>query len=271
MFKIIELFYRVRILLLFILLEIVAISIRTSKNKDKLIAETSDSFSYSVLKFTSSFYDYFKLKEINRDLMHENESLKNQLESLHSSKEYILSDTNFIQYDYLAAKVINNSILKERNYITINKGSNDGIKSSMAIVNNNGVVGIVLGTSPNYSRIISVLNTNIKISAKLKNKLEFGSITWDGKSYEYLQLKEIPTHIEVNKGDTVVTNAYSSIFPENIMIGIVEKIEKSIGSNFLNIEVKTSTNFSNLSYVYAIENKLKEEKTNLENETAENR
>lgn len=263
MVKLFELIYRSKIFILFLFFQIIAISISRNKNKDRFIESSSDSFSSSVDLFSNGISSYFHLSKINSELAIENQKLKNKLERCQKFEHNI--DSIDLKYRYINAKVINNSILKSKNYITLNKGSNSGIKPGMAVINHDGVVGVTVRTSPNYTKVISVLNTKSRVSAKLKNKLEFGTITWNARSFRKLQLNEIPNHITVYKGDTILTNGYSATFPESTMIGIVESVENKSGQNFLSIELKPSVDYSSLNYVYVVSNKNKKEQIELEN------
>lgn len=178
-------------------------------------------------------------------------------------KKNILNDT-VRRYFYTQARVIKNSINKQYNYFTIDKGENDGIKPDMAVISYNGVAGIVHSTSEHYSTVISILNTKIGISAKIRKNEYFGSVIWNAKDYKKVILREIPNHVKLVIGDTVVTSGYSSIFPEGVPIGEISGFSGTSGGNFFEIEVKLLTNFKSLTYVYIVGNLLKEEQLNLE-------
>ena len=166
-------------------------------------------------------------------------------------------------YSFIPAKVINASVNKYRNFITLNKGALDGVKTEMGVINEDGVIGIVSSTSDHFSVVIPILNPSSRISAKINNKSQTGSLLWDGKKTNKAILEEIPLYIQIALGDTVVTSGYSSIFPEGITIGTVNKFNKA-NDNFYNIEVDLSADFCNLSFVDVVDYKYFDEQKELE-------
>ena len=168
------------------------------------------------------------------------------------------------QYTYLAAKVVNNSVTKRNNYITINRGRLHGVKPEMAVICESGIVGIVLNVSDHYATVLSFLNNNCKISAKLEKTQSFGSLVWDGINPKYAKLLDVNKHVPVAINDNIITSNYSTIFPEGIRIGRVIDQSLEPGDNFHSITVELYTNFSTLSSVYVIDNIFKEEQQQLE-------
>ncbi len=175
----------------------------------------------------------------------------------------VIIDSINIRYRFIPAEVINNSVNRQNNYITLNKGRKDGIRPEMGIVGPNGIVGIITNVTDHYSTGPTVLNRRWRVSAKIKNSNYFGSLLWDGLNYRYVQLNEIPFHVDLSVGDTIVTSGYSSVFPEGVMIGQIEKFDIGSGDNFYEIKVRLSTNFMTLSYVEVIEDKDADEITTL--------
>ena len=175
------------------------------------------------------------------------------------------------QYDYILSRVISNSISLQHNYITINKGTEDGVVSEMGVVDQNGVVGIVNVMGKKSSRVISLLNPNLRLSCKVKGSDYFGSLVWDGKSPNYAILEEMPRHVEFEKGDTIVTSGYSAVFPEGLNVGVIENQLTSGGDNFYSLRVRLLSDFSHLSTVRLIKNNMKEEYDALKNMDFENR
>jgi rod shape-determining protein MreC len=167
-------------------------------------------------------------------------------------------------YIFTSAKVISNSVNKQLNYITLNKGSRHGIKPDMGIIDASGIVGVITDVSPNYSTGLSMLNRRLSVPAKITKNNYFGSLVWDGENYNSADLREIPFHIIVNVGDTVVTSGYSNVFPEGIMIGTIKKFDVESGTNFYNIKVELSTNFKTLKYVEVVQNTKRSELKNIE-------
>ncbi|MFW6328091.1 MAG: rod shape-determining protein MreC [Bacteroidota bacterium] len=217
--------------------------------------------------------EYLSLREENRKLIEENVHLKNMLidDFVVIAREFnTREDTlKLRKFKYTSAKVINNTVTRQQNFITLNKGANHGIQPEMAVTSNNGIVGIVDAVSPNFSTVISVLNRNLHISAKLKKNNYFGSLKWDGKNFRKAKLDEIPHHVMVNVGDTIVTSGYSAIFPEGLLIGYVEDFDLE-GGNFYSIDIKLSNDFKRLSGVNVIKNLLRKEQKKLEKESIKN-
>jgi len=215
-----------------------------------------------------SMAEYLLLKTANNDLARENAYLRNVIKrSIKTDKEYwnvVRDSVKNRHYHYTPAKVINNSVNRQNNYITLNKGANQGIEPEMGVVSPNGVVGIVRNVSGNFSSVISLLNNSLSISAKIKKNGYYGSLVWDGRDNTIVSLKEIPYHVRISAGDTVVTSGYSAIFPEGLPIGVINDYELKKGANFYYISVRLLNDFRHLSYVYVIENLFKEERKELE-------
>ena len=219
----------------------------------------------------SNLTDYLNLKEVNLELAEENRRLREQ--QLRSFKKlntgnFLINDTIYQQkYLYTKGKIINNSTNKQNNYITLNIGSKDGIEESMGVVSSTGIVGIVKSVSHNFSTALSILHSSIRISVKLKTNDSygiFGSLHWDGKNYQQGLVTDIPNHVFIEKGDTIVTSGFSAIFPEGITVGTIERFEKPKGENFYKIRINFTTNFKNISHVYVIKNIQKNEQKELE-------
>lgn len=209
---------------------------------------------------------YFYLQRENDSLVVENSQLrKNLAESQYNPSFFHVSaiDTTtkekVLRFTYIPAKIIRNSIDKSANYIYIDKGYNQGIKKQMGVITPNGIVGQVVDVTPNFAAVMSVLNKNFKAGAKLKNANYFGTIHWDGINPAVVRFDEIPKHVKVNKGDTVVSSGYSDLFPENIMIGRVQSINAAPEKNFLEIQVKLHADLQKLSYVYVVDNLMRNE------------
>jgi len=225
----------------------------------------------NIYKTFRSFTEYLSLKKNNSVLLWENAKLHNSLKSSFKSDGSVtvkINDTIYHQqYEYIPVKVINNSINHQSNYITLSKGSLHGMKNEMAVISPRGIVGVIKNTSRNFSSVISLLNINFKVSGKIRKNGYFGSLSWDGKDYTIASLSEIPLHVKLSRGDTIVTSGYSVIFPEGVMIGTIYSFDKKSGNNFYEIKVKLSTDFKNLSDVYAVKNLLKSEQLKLESQT----
>jgi len=260
-------FYHFQIL--FVILEVISISLLINKNnfqKARFLTVTHN-ITGRIYKNINNTTAYLSLKKTNNRLVEENVKLKNILERTYRSDEiFFFGESDSIHhqhYFYTSAKVINQTVNKQHNFLTLNKGSDDGIRPEMGIVFPEGVIGIVVGVSKQFSTVISLLNLDFRVSAKLAKNDYFGSLHWDGKDYRKVKLDEIPYHIDVNEGDTVITSGYSSIFPEGIIIGTVSN-SKVKGGNFYEIEVDLSVDFKSLVYVEVISNLHREEQIELE-------
>jgi rod shape-determining protein MreC len=166
--------------------------------------------------------------------------------------------------DIIVSKVIHNSFTSQENYLTLNSGSLQGVASDMGVINSLGIVGIIDNTSRNYSTVISILNTKSRINAKLKKSNHFGSLKWNGKNTGFVQLEDVPRLASIKKGDTIVTGGQSVIFPENINIGTIDKVEIDNQTHYYTIQVKLFNDMTNLGHVYIIKSENREEIINLE-------
>ena len=270
-------------LILFLGLEIACIVLiqHTNTLQGNDMVSSANTVSGLVYKKQNDVVYYFGLRKMNDSLLDENARLRRQLEqvrSLDTLKDTLVhlktpigdSSKHIVRYSdymYRTAKVINNSTTATDNYITINRGSKDGIGKNMAVISGTGIVGRVEHVSRNFASILSVLSPKLKVSAKLKDGTN-GFVIWDGKDPAILTMTDVPQQVKVKKGDSVFTNNYSLYFPPDALIGTVVKVE-TVKKNALQlISVQSSTNFKNLQYVYVIENKMTEEKKQLEDSSA---
>lgn len=214
--------------------------------------------SATVYDAAHSVTGYFHLRSINDDLQRRNAQLESEVIALRLKVDALELEASADSlevveplkiYDFILAPVINNSITHPYNYITIAKGEADGVKPEMGVVDQNGVVGVVNVTGNRYSRIISLLNPDFRLSCKLKGSDVFGSLVWDGKSPREALLEELPKHTVFEPGDTIITSGYSAVFPEGIPVGIVKGNEHNADDNFFTLRVELLTDFSKLSTV----------------------
>ncbi len=222
----------------------------------------------TISSYTSDIRGYFSLKSENEKLVEENINLKNKLIQFSALQEHFHPDSIGVQTDYIyhKAKTVNSSFNKTKNYLTINKGRHDGIVNEMGVCSKEGVIGIVKNTSNHFASIIPLINVNLKVSAKIKKNSYYGSLQWDGNDYRYTYLNDIPFHVDVVQGDSIVTTSYSDVFPEGELIGFVESVDRQT-ANFLSIKVRLATDFKKQSDVYVIESLKREEKRVLERES----
>jgi rod shape-determining protein MreC len=213
-------------------------------------------------------HTYLHLREINRVLAEENVALKNKVQKMNRNESTSFSpvvDSVYQQiYTHTSAEVIENSVNKQKNFFTINKGRKQGIVTDMSVTYGDRVAGVVVGSSENFSIVMSVLNLDFKLSARIKSNGYFGSLNWDGRNYRYAILNEIPQHVQVQVGDTIETTGYSALFPEGMFIGTVSEFSKP-GGDFYRIRVELATDFKNLHFVDVIGNIRKKEQTDLQN------
>ena len=273
--EIIKLILKYHFTIIFILLEAVSFSLIVQHNNYQITVfsgHTATFFCY-ISSTISDIDNYFSLKETNEKLVAENTDLRNRIENIKSAldgqENYIWGeDSSFFDtdYRYQSARMVNSSFNKTKNYITLDKGSSDGVAKEMAVCSREGVVGIIQNTSRHYARVLPLVNTNLRVSAKLKKNGYYGSLQWDGNDYRYSYLNDIPFHVDVAQGDTIVTSGFSSIFPEGELIGFVETVNKET-ANFLTIKVKLAVDFKKISDVYVVANLNKSEKLELEEMT----
>jgi rod shape-determining protein MreC len=246
--------------LLFLLFETLALYLVVTSNQlqKQTFISTSNRLTSSIVEISGNFRNYFLLKKSNDDLSRENAFLRSRLQNIAESvtavNPTIAVDSAISKhYMFRQAKVINNSVNKKYNFLTLNRGSIHGIKPESGVISARGLVGVVHNVSPNYCTVISLLNTNFKVSAKLRDSNFFGTLEWDNNSYRHAMLSEIPSHAPVQIGEAVVTSGFSTIFPEGILVGIVEEIELGDGDGFYRVKVKLSVDFKNLTYVEVVE------------------
>ena len=206
---------------------------------------------------------HFSLSSENEQLVQQNISLLNerdnafvfQDDSVYTAiQEDSTRRTKMRLYDYSYANIVYKTTDKSHNYIIIDKGSDDGVTVDMAVLSANGVCGVVNDVTKHFASVLTMLHPDARISAKLLPANQIGTVLWDGISSKYAQLYDIPQHIPVNVGDTVITSGYSNIFPNNILVGIVSDVQETGHSSFLTIKIRLATNFNNINTVYLIRN-----------------
>ncbi len=263
-------------LLLFFILQIVSLVFLVNYNltQQAAYANIANEVIGRINIQYNNIQSYFYLRETNRQLAEENARLKNLLPSNFETADTarvvrvdsLVKDTLGPQrkFVWLPAKVVNNTVTSQTNYLTLYRGSKQGIAKDMAVIGPNGVVGIVIDVNDNFSRVMSLLHRNSKVSAMLAKNNVTGSVGWDGKDPLYLTLQNIPRSIKVAKGDTVLTSNYSANFPSHIIIGMVDVIAADPSSNSYTIKVKAATNFYSIQYVNVVKNSLWAEQKQLE-------
>lgn len=260
---------------LFIFLEVISLALlfRFNNYQGSVFFTSSNQVAGMAYEAANNVTGYFHLKSINNDLVQKNVELELQMEHLRSVLMELTSDSTELErmksdalegYDIYRANVINNSLTHVDNYITLDKGENDGIRSEMGVINGSGVVGIVYQTSANYSVVIPILNSKSSISCKIKQSDYFGFLKWDGGSSRYATVKDMPRHSLFSLGDTIVTSGHSAVFPGGIPIGTVEDMSDSHDGLSYLLKVKLFTDFGRLNDVRVIAQKGQEEQLELE-------
>jgi rod shape-determining protein MreC len=256
-------------LIIFLLLEGIAIYLVVTRNdyQNSRVLKNVRVFTIGLEKKITNTRAYLNLHDINTKIAQENVILRNRIERIVKNENLPFSSvTDSIfqqQYFYTSAEIVNNSINRQKNFFTLGKGKKQGVDIDMAVTSPDGVAGIIVSSSENFSVAMSLLNLDFRLSVRMKSNGYFGSLSWDGRDYRYAILNEIPQHVVVNKGDTVQTTGYSAIFPEGIPVGVVSDFEKT-GGDFYKIRVLLETDFKKLNYVSVIGNLRRTEQKELE-------
>lgn len=222
----------------------------------------------SVYKSGSMLSSYLNLRSINEDLNRRNAELQTEIaaqndliESLRelAYKDTLALDSGVRHFDFIVAHVINNSIARPFNYLTINKGTRAGVRPELGVIDQNGVVGIVSNVGPGSARVISLLNPNFRLSCKIKRSDYFGSLVWDGKDPREALLEELPRHTVFKPGDTIVTSGYSAVFPEGLPVGVIMPDNNEHNENFFTLRVRLLADFTTLGNVQVVVNNMRSE------------
>lgn len=224
---------------------------------------SSNRLAGNIQSFASNSGEYFELTEINAELARENAVLRQMLSN--QNLEEIPADTALkAQFRIMPAEVINNTVSRSSNYLTLNKGAEDGIKPEMGVISGNGVVGQIKSVSARFSTVISLLHQKMLVSGQMKSSGTLCTVQWDALNPKEAELKYIPRHINLSVGDSIITSGYNAIFPEDILIGVVSEWTLPKESAFYNAKIRLSVDFQSLEYVYVVENTIKQEKDSLE-------
>lgn len=243
--------------IMFILLEVICILMlaRSQNYHRSTLVSTTNELVGTIYQWGSDVGGYFRLRQTNQQLVEENAMLRKQLSVVTdtASSVYSLLDRDTV-YEYIPAKVVNNSTGQSNNYIIINKGRLDGIMRDMGVISPEGIVGVVTDVSKNYASVMSLLHSKSFVGVRFKANQQLGSLKWNTGNYRYGMVEDIPTHIHLQKGDTVVTSSYSFIFPEDMMVGTVEEAYESTSGALNEAKIRFATDFASLRHVYVIKN-----------------
>lgn len=277
--RLFEFLYRFRAFFLFLLLEVLCgwMIVLNNTYQGAAFFNSSNALAGGIMSTTTSMSDYLNLGAVNQQLAQENAQLKSYLSRL-SQMQAMMDSTGFQikdsvlynQFEFRSAKLINNSVRRFNNFMTLDKGSDDGITPGMGVISANGIVGRVKSVSEHYATVISILHTSMSVSARISSSNTLCTVKWDGRDPLEAEVLYVPRHIKVSEGDTLVTSGFNSIYPDKTLIGIVSEVELSESDAFVKIRTKLSTDYYTLSYVYVVNNKLKQEKDLLEKDSGVN-
>ena len=278
--NLIQFLIRSSIFLLFLILETTAfiLIIHNTGYQRIVLLSSANAMAAHMYQTSESVIDFFKSKNILRQenikLYGENTDLRNQIVDLQNEIGRIRvaqTDTTYIPAEndlqYIPAKIINKSTNKHKNYITINKGERDGIAPGMGVIATDGVVGIVKNVSEKFAVVIPILNPEISINAKFKSHGYIGPVVWLGHDYRYANMTDIARHVRVHRGDSIITSGLTTVFPEGIPVGTIEKCHLGENDAYHIIKIRLAVNFQTLSYVRVIRNNNRTEWEALEEES----
>ncbi|WP_191858051.1 rod shape-determining protein MreC [Hanstruepera ponticola] len=266
--QIINFFLRNKVFLLYLFLMFLAtvFTIQSHSYHKSRFINSANFLTGGIYNSVNDVQSFFNLRHQNKLLQEENNYLKSILYNSQGELKNAYDSTQILgNYKFTPARIIKNSYALSNNVLTLNKGKKDSIKQDFGVITSKGILGIIDKTSKNYATVLSILNTNIKISAQLKNTNHFGSLIWDTKSPNIVQLTEISKIAPLKKGDTIITSGRSIIFPKGIRIGTIENFKLDDAENFYTINVKLFNDMTNIEHVYIIENRSKEEINSLLN------
>lgn len=262
--------YRYHFFFLFLILAATTLALTISKQQyqQSFFLHSANRFSAGFYKRVANIKTYLSLKEQNRKLREEYAALLGI-----TAESFIQTDTlthvsdnakKKTRYSYMHAKVINNSVIRRNNYITLNKGALHGVAPDMGLITPNGVAGIIVNVSKNFSVAMSFLHSDMLVSAKIKKNGHLGTLSWEGPGHREAVLTYIPPHVELMVGDSIVTSGFSTVFPENVFVGTIKDWDIRRGENFYTAIIDLAIDFNKLSYVYIVKNLMKEEQEVLE-------
>ena len=268
--NILALLRRFYLFLLFLALQGLALSLLFRNNRfhsAEMVRHSSDVVG-SVYSRRSQLSEYLRLGEINDQLSLENALLRSAASEnywqLRTEKDSLRDTTTMQRYFYRTAKVVNASVNREKNYITIDRGMLGEVRADMGVIAGGNIVGVVRSASEHFAVVMPVIHSDFKASVRLKRSGAFGSLVWRGGNAQLADVIDIPKNIPVASGDTIVTSGYSTYFPANIHVGVVEWVDDTDNDYHL-IKVRMGADFRRLDHVLVVSDILKEEQDTLLN------
>jgi rod shape-determining protein MreC len=250
--------YRNLLLYLFLMVAAVIFTIQSHDYHRNTAIHSTGNITGSVLHTKNSIYDYFELQNQNEKLNQENASLRMQLLEISDTlvgqeSTFLFSDS--IPYKIFPARVIKNDYYKPDNYITLDIGTDQGIEPDMGVISPTGIVGVIDRSSEKFSRVISILNSQISLNAQIKGTATIGSLKWSGKDPYRMSLEDVPRLARVTRGDTIITGRQSTMFPPNILIGVIKDAQLVENGSRYKINVELFNDMTDLGYVNVIKNR----------------
>ncbi len=255
---------------LFLLLQVVALLFTLSSQHfhQAHLFHSSNTLVGHVYQTYNQVSGYMHLREVNQQLLDENmRLLERQRENFLITDQQVFEHQDSVfrrRYSYLNAGVINKSVNRRNNYLTLNKGRLHGIEPDMGVITGNGVAGIVMHVSDNFSSVMSLLHSDMMVSVKIGKNDHIGTLQWEGGDYRRTVMSYIPPHVDLSVGDSIFTSGHSLVFPENVFVGTIEDWEIRRGENFFTATVKLAIDHNKLSLVYVVKNLMREEQEELE-------
>ena len=256
---------------LFLLLEGVCFYFIINYNQEQgqLFLKSSNQVVGSIQSRIKRIQNYAKLRQDNQDLVEEIIELRQRLGNAYydntASIDTALADSSALPlFTFIDAEVVNNSVSLKNNFLTLNKGSEHGLRPHMGVISNDGVVGVVREVSAHYSVVMSVLHSKTRITAEVVSKGYFGALVWENQDPRFMFLEDVPKHHFVELGDTVQTSRFSHIFPEGIPIGTVSDFSIPEGTSDFRIKVRLSTAMGRIRQVLIVNNLMSQEIDELE-------
>lgn len=266
--------YQYRAFLTFLALEVFCawLIVENNQYQGTKFFNSSNRLAAGIIGFSHGVREYFSLRTINSDLAEENAQIRKKLEQRNQSLFMLetreLTDPALVnRFDFVSAKVVNNSTALFKNFITIDKGKDAGIEAGMAVISSGAAVGKVKTVSQHYSVLISLLNIDEQVSSVVKRTGYFGTAQWDGVDPRYIQLRYVPRHVNLIVGDTVVTSGYNAVFPSGVLIGVIKEVNLKEDALWYDIRVQLAQDFGKLAFVEVVKSNLRKEVDSLERVT----